>query len=47
MFKVEAWKEININKEEKEGLIKRQLVIIFKTVIKELEKVDKKANSAV
>ena len=44
---MEAQKEIDINKKEEEGLIKRQLVVIFKTVIKELEKADKKANSAV
>ena len=47
MFKVEAQKEIDINKEEEEGLIKQQLVTTFKTVTKELKKVDKEINSAV
>ena len=47
LFKVEAWKEIDVNKEEKKGLIKWQLVAIFKTVIKELKKADKEVNSAV
>ena len=44
LFKVKAQKEIDINKEEEKGLIKRQLVAMFKTVIEELEKVDKEVN---
>ena len=44
LFKVEAQKEIDINKKEEEGLIKQQLVAIFKTVTEELKKVDKEAN---
>ena len=47
MFKVKAQKEIDINKKEEKGLIKRQLTTIFETVTEELEKVDKEANSAV
>ena len=44
---MEAQKEIDINKEKEEGLIKWQLVTIFKTVIEELKKADKKANLVV
>ena len=47
LFKVEAWKEIDINKKKEEGLIKWQLVAIFETVTEELEKVNKEANSTV
>ena len=47
MFKVEAWKEINVNKEEEEGLIKWQLAAIFETVTEELKKADKEVNSTV
>ena len=47
MFKVEAWKEIDVNKKKEKGLIKQQLTATFKTVIKELKKVDKEANSVV
>ena len=41
---MEAWKEIDVNKKEEEGLIKQQLTTIFKTVIEELEKADKEVN---
>ena len=47
MFKIEAQKEINVNKEEEKKLIKQQLVAIFHTATVELEKADKKANSAI
>ena len=47
LFKIEAQKEININKKKEEELIKQQLVITFKTVTEELEKVDKEVNSVV
>ena len=47
LFEVEARKEIDVNEEEEEGLIKRQLAATFETVTEELEKADKEANSAV
>ena len=47
LFEVEARKEIDVNEEEEEGLIKRQFAATFETVTEELEKADKEANSAV
>ena len=47
LFKIKAQKEIDINKKKEKGLIKWQLVITFKIVIKKLEKADKEINSTV
>ena len=47
LFKVEAQKEKNVNKEKEEGLIKWQLAMMFQTATAKLEKADKEINLAI